>query len=75
HETEADGVGLRFAAGAGYDPRAGATFWKKMSKASEGKEKSSVWFSTHPSDEQRIANLEKLAPQYQGLYETSRTQY
>jgi predicted Zn-dependent protease len=75
HEMEADSVGLRFAAGAGYDPRAGAIFWQKMAKAGEGKEKSSVWFSTHPTDAQRIANLQKLAPQYQALYESSRAKY
>lgn len=75
HETEADSVGLRFAAGAGYDPRAGAAFWRKMAKAGGDAAKPWVLLSTHPSDEQRIANLEKLAPQYQALYETARAQY
>jgi predicted Zn-dependent protease len=36
-ETEADSVGLRFTAGAGYDPRAGAACWEEMIKAGEGK--------------------------------------
>ena len=67
HETEADSIGLRFAAGAGYDPRAGATFWKKMAKQGDGK-KPPEFLSTHPSDEKRIENLEKLAPQYMALY-------
>ncbi|ATC62701.1 hypothetical protein CMV30_01240 [Nibricoccus aquaticus] len=75
HESEADAVGLRFAAGAGYDPRAAITFWQKMAKNSAGAQKSPVWFSTHPSDEQRIANLQKLAPQYIPLYENAKTQY
>ncbi len=73
HETEADSVGLRFAAGAGYDPRAGASFWKKMS--AKGGAKPPEFLSTHPSDSTRIANLEKLAPQYMGLYEKSRARY
>lgn len=73
HETEADTVGLRFAAGAGYDPRAGASFWKKMAK--QGGEKPPEFLSTHPSDSTRIANLEKLAPQYLALYEQSKARY
>jgi predicted Zn-dependent protease len=75
HESEADAVGLRFAAGAGYDPRAAITFWQKMAAANRGAARPPVWFSTHPSDEQRIANLQKLAPQYVPLYESSRGQY
>lgn len=73
HESEADGVGLRFAAGAGYDPRAGATFWKKM--AAQGGAKPPEFLSTHPSDSTRIANLEKLAPQYLGLYQQAKARY
>jgi metalloendopeptidase OMA1, mitochondrial len=73
HETEADEVGLRFAAGAGYDPRAGASFWKKM--AAKGGTKPPELLSTHPSDSTRIANLEKLAPRYLGLYEQSKLRY
>ncbi|MGC4071093.1 MAG: M48 family metallopeptidase [Nibricoccus sp.] len=75
HESEADAVGLRFAAGAGYDPRAAVSFWQKMAKSSAGSQKPPVWLSTHPSDEQRIANLQKLAPQYVPLYENAKTQY
>jgi predicted Zn-dependent protease len=73
HETEADSVGLRFAAGAGYDPRAGATLWKKM--AAKGGAKPPELLSTHPSDTNRIANLEKLAPQYMALYQQSKARY
>lgn len=70
HETEADAVGLRFAAGAGYDPRAGAAFWRKMS--AQGGARTPEFLSAHPADSARIANLERLAPQYQALYERSR---
>jgi len=73
HESEADAVGLRFAAGAGYDPRAGATFWQKMAKL--GGEKPPEFLSTHPSDATRIANLQQLAPQYLPLYEQSKAKY
>ena len=73
HESEADSVGLRFAAGAGYDPRAGATFWRKMS--AQGGQKPPLLLSTHPSDIDRIRNLEQLAPRYMALYEQSKVKY
>lgn len=74
HETEADTIGLRFAAGAGYDPRAAVTFWKKMAAKSGGGAPPKL-LSTHPPSAERIANLEKLAPQYMPLYERMRTQF
>jgi predicted Zn-dependent protease len=73
HENEADAVGLRFAAGAGYDPRAGATFWKKM--AAQGGAKPPEFLSSHPADATRIANLQRLAPQYMALYEQNKGRF
>lgn len=75
HESEADAVGLRFAAGAGYDPRAAVTFWKKMAAASQGGLKPPAFLSTHPSDQTRIKNLEQLMPKYLPLYEQSRARF
>jgi metalloendopeptidase OMA1, mitochondrial len=75
HESEADAIGLRFASGAGYDPRAAATFWEKMAAANRGKSAPPKWFSTHPPDDERIANLKKLAPQYIPIYERAKVQY
>lgn len=72
HETEADAIGLRFAAGAGYDPRAAAAFWKKMVAANKGQAKPPEFLSSHPAEETRIKNLEQLAPQYMPLYESAR---
>jgi predicted Zn-dependent protease len=73
HESEADRVGLRFAAGAGYDPRAAVTFWRKM--AAQGGAKPPEFLSTHPSDATRIANLQALAPSYVPLYQQSKTRF
>jgi predicted Zn-dependent protease len=73
HETEADRVGLQFAAGAGYDPRAAAVFWRKMS--AQGGAKPPEVLSTHPSDQTRIAALEAIAPQFLGLYQARKTRY
>lgn len=72
HESEADAVGLRFAAGAGYDPRAAITFWQRMQKANAGQSRPPQFLSTHPSSETRIAELTRLAPQYMPLYEQAR---
>jgi len=83
HESEADTVGMQFAAGAGYNPQAAVTFWKKMAAASgNGSEQQSglagmiaKWTSTHPPDAERIANLEKLVPKWMPTYEQAKLQY
>jgi predicted Zn-dependent protease len=60
HEYEADHMGLIFMSMAGYDPRAAISFWTKMS---QGKTASVPEFmSTHPSDANRIAELQKYLP-------------
>ena len=73
HESEADSIGIKFAAGAGYDPRAAAVFWRKM--AAQGGTKPPAFLSTHPADADRIANLSQLAPQYMPLYQASKARY
>ena len=60
-ELEADQVGLILMARAGYDPRAAVTFWKKMMQASG--EKPPAFLSTHPTEEQRIREIEAFLPQ------------
>ena len=68
NESEADRFGLRYAALAGYDPREAVAFWQRMSKLSGG-QKPPVWLSTHPADEQRIADLQAI------MDETLKTYY
>ena len=75
HESEADAIGLRFAAGAGYDPRAAITFWQRMQKASEGRASPPEFLSTHPSSETRIKALSELAPKYLPLYAERKSHY
>lgn len=60
HETEADKLGLIFAAMAGYDPRLSIPFWQRM--ASKGGTKPPELLSTHPSDQTRIKNLNEFMP-------------
>jgi len=71
HETEADVIGLRFAAKAGYDPRAAVTFWTKMA-AKESGPRPPKFLSTHPPSAERIENLKRLAPQYMPVYEQAK---
>lgn len=72
HETEADTIGLRFAAGAGYDPRAAASFWRKMVAANKDRTRPPEFLSSHPAEATRIKNLEELAPKYLPLYEAAK---
>lgn len=57
HESEADRMGLIFMAMAGYDPREAVDFWKRM--AQQSGQAPPEFLSTHPSNDTRIADLEK----------------
>ena len=70
-ELEADRRGLTYMAAAGYDPRAAVGFWQRM-EAATGGDSGSEWFSTHPSNENRIAQIEGLLPEVLPIYEQSR---
>lgn len=74
HESEADYIGIRYAAKAGYDPRAAISFWRKMARASSPG-KMPVFLSTHPSHERRIADLQQWVPETLPLYEAARLRY
>lgn len=58
HESESDKLGLVFMKIAGYKPEAAITFWEKM--AANGGAKPPEIFSTHPSDEKRIADIKEF---------------
>jgi len=70
NETEADTIGLRYAARAGYDPSEGPKFWSRFS-AAVGGGKPPQWLSTHPADESRIKNLNHLQQEVWADYEKS----
>ena len=58
HESESDKLGLVFMKLAGYNPESAITFWEKM--AASGGEKPPAIFSTHPSDDKRIADIKEF---------------
>ncbi|HLS67970.1 MAG TPA: M48 family metallopeptidase [Kiloniellales bacterium] len=55
-EYEADRLGLRYAAAAGYDPRAAISFWQTMTQQAQ-RGQPPEFLSTHPADANRIAAL------------------
>ena len=70
NESEADHMGLVFAAMAGYDPAVAVTFWQRMSAASGGG--STSYLSSHPSDAKRITDIQKWLPEAQQYYQASK---
>ena len=69
-ETEADRIGVELAARAGYDPRASVTLWQKMSQLGGGE--TIKFLSTHPSTQDRLADLTVYSQRVLPLYEQSR---
>ena len=61
-ESEADQVGLILMAKAGYDPEAAVGFWQRMVAGSKEKSKPPAFLSTHPTDERRIQDIERIIP-------------
>ncbi|MEM6912296.1 MAG: M48 family metallopeptidase [Verrucomicrobiota bacterium] len=65
-ELEADQLGALYMAQAGYDPRQSIELWKRMAayrQRAGGGKKVPAYFSTHPSDEQRIQRLRAFMPE------------
>lgn len=74
HETEADYIGLRYAARAGYDPRAAINFWQKMLKGEKGTT-IFTFLRTHPPTEQRIEDIRGNLPALLPIYEEARKRF
>ena len=66
NESEADHMGLIFAAMAGYDPANAVTFWQRMAAATNSSR--SEILSDHPSDARRIENIKKWLPEAEKYY-------
>lgn len=69
-ESEADRLGLIFAAMAGYDPNVAVAFWQRMAQASGG---NYSLLSDHPSDATRIQNIQGWMPEALSYYKKQTT--
>ena len=61
-EAEADHIGVFLMPFAGYDPRKAVAFWERMARSHGGGGRKPEFLSDHPSDENRIRELQKEAP-------------
>ena len=76
NESEADHMGLIFAAMAGYDPNEAVTFWTRMAKASGSSSQTGglqSWLADHPSDQQRVKNIQGWLPEALKYYHPTTT--
>ena len=71
HESEADHMGLIFAAMAGYDPQTAVTFWQRM--AASKTNTTSEFLSDHPSDATRISQIQGWLPEAMQYYKKGGT--
>lgn len=72
HEYEADQLGLKYMASAGYDPRDKAQFWQSMMQYSAGLARPMEFMSTHPADDKRLAEIQAHLPEVMPIYEQKR---
>ena len=71
HESEADHMGLIFAAMAGYDPQVAITFWQRMAASSTSQ--TAEFLSDHPSDAKRIKQIQGWMPEALKYYTPATT--
>ncbi len=69
-ESEADVVGQRLMAQAGFDPRQAVELWKNMMSVDNNRPPE--WLSTHPDPRSRIGELQKRAESLLPSYEQAR---
>jgi predicted Zn-dependent protease len=70
-EYEADHIGLILMAKAGYDPAQALAFWKRMMLKDKGV-KLPQFLSTHPTDANRLRQLEAFLPEARKYYLAAR---
>ena len=71
HESEADHMGLIFAAMAGYDPQVAVSFWQRMAASSTNQ--TAEFLSDHPSDATRIKQIQGWMPEALKYYKPATT--
>lgn len=68
HESEADVIGMMYMASAGYPPKESIAVWDRMERAAGGSSLP-AFLSTHPSNENRQANLRDWMSKAKKRYE------
>lgn len=74
HETEADLIGIKLMAEAGYDPSEAPRFWERFSAAKSG-DTPMEFLSTHPSDARRAGDLRASLPEALKVYNKAENQF
>ena len=74
NEAEADQIGLRYMARAGYNPSEAVRFWKRFSSVKGGK-KVPEFLSTHPADKTRIALINRYLTRAKLDYSALKVRY
>ena len=74
NEAEADQIGLRYMARAGYNPSEAVRFWKRFSSVKGGK-KVPEFLSTHPTDKTRIALINRYLTRAKLDYSALKVRY
>ena len=74
NEAEADQIGLRYMARAGYNPNEAIRFWKRFANVKEGKEVPE-FLSTHPADKTRIALINRYLTRAKIGYNALKVKY
>jgi predicted Zn-dependent protease len=69
-EEEADYIGLKYMARAGYDPEEAVRFWERFAafNRQQGGDSTPWFLRTHPLDEKRIAKLRQWLPEARAEY-------
>ena len=73
HESEADHLGLLYAAKAGYDPRQAVPLWQRMNDSADSRPP--AFLSTHPNPDHRIEDFQQIMPHALDAYHAAPQQF
>ena len=71
-ETEADFGGLKLMAQAGYNPQAAISVWQKMNQSNDNNNVATKILSTHPTNNDRIAAIQRNLPNVMPIYQRAK---
>lgn len=74
HELEADQIGTMLMAKAGYDPAAAPRLWQRFTQINPG-DRPLEFASTHPSDQRRVDELNKILDRAKQDYQASKIKF